>query len=586
MKLKTYQAAFVSGEISPTLLGRTDKEFYFKSAAHLRNVYVLPQGGVKRREGLEYIARVTNDSPGRLISFEFNTEQAYLLLFTPGQMKVFKDDELVATVNTSPISNLTAAMIREMNWTQSADTLILVHKDLQPIKIVRGATHTSWTASAITFTNIPNYDFGSGNEPVISNTRGWVRSVTFKFGRLWLGGLGSRPQTLLASKVGDFFNLNEGTGLDDEAINITIDDDRVNAIRNLFPGRTLQVFTTGGEFVVQPSLGDPVTPGKIAEQLKKATLHGCSRTRPVSVDGATIFVEGSGYVVRQFVYNELEQSYNAGNVSLLAPHLVRVPLQMDVRRATEDFPADYVHLVNTDGTLAVLNILRDEQLLAWSLFQTDGLFEDVSVVGTQVYVIVQRTIQGLPVRYIEKFNPAHKLDSSLISATAVQSTGLPWHTMTSQQAGWSGWSHLEGKTVRVIGDDYVLDSETVVSGGFTTSEIVGTVEAGLDFKAKIETLPVEMVIAGQSESGQFKRLVSANLRLLESRGVVVEQKNGKRYKPAWRQFGASVLDKLAEVFTGWKKIYLGGFDRDTQLVITQEDPLEFHVLALNLEVGI
>jgi hypothetical protein len=585
MRVVSVQNAFVSGELSPNMYGRTNLESYQKSGAQLRNVYVTPQGGCPRREGLQYVDQTTNNAKNRLVSFEFNTEQVYLISYTPAEMKVYKNDQLVATVKTGPIANITAKILDEMNYTQSADTLILAHEDLQTANISR-TSDTVWTAANVAFTNIPQYNYGAGNEAVFSVTRGWPRSVAFKFGRLWLGGLKSRPQTILASKTGDFFNLNVGTALDEDAINVTIDDDRVNAIINMFPGRTLQLFTKGGEFTIQAALTDPVTPGKIAEQLKKATLHGCNRTRPVSVDGSTIFVEGSGQVVRQFTYNDVEQSYNSPNISLLSSHLIRKPVRMDVRRATEAFPADYVYLVNSDGTMAVLNILRDEQLLAWSLFETDGRFEDVCVVGNDVYVTVQRNINGNLVRYIEKFNNSNLTDASKRQTVQVYSNGMLGQTISEPTTAWAGFGHLEGEEIKVLGDRFVLDNEVVTNGGIVSSESVLELEVGLNFKALVETLPAELIIGGQSKMGDYKRMVYANLRLLNSRGVIVKQKNGQVYKPVFRQFGESVLDKPVELFTGWKKVYLGGIDRDSQVIITQEDPLEFNLLALSIGLGV
>jgi hypothetical protein len=61
------------------------------------------------------------------------------------------DDYLTTTI--------TSAMLDNLNWTQSADTLIVVHPDLSPLTIVRGASDSSWTATAITFNSIPNYAF-------------------------------------------------------------------------------------------------------------------------------------------------------------------------------------------------------------------------------------------------------------------------------------------------------------------------------------------------------------------------------------------------------------------------------------------
>lgn len=585
MKIETAQSAFVAGELDVSLYSRENLETYAKGLDKARNVYILPQGGAKRREGSQYIDRLTNDAPGRLVPFEFNTEQKYLHVYTAGELKVYKDDELQTVKQTSPLTNLTDSILDEMTWTQSADTLLLFHEDLQTMKITR-TSHTAWTAVSQTFSNIPDYDFGSGNEDVISTSRGWPRSGAFKYGRLWLCGLKSRPQTILGSVVGDFFNLNEGTAQPDECINVTIDDDRVNAIRHAFPGRALHVLTSGGEFTIQASLGDAVSPEKIAEQLKKATLHGCNGARPVSVDGATIFVEESGLVVRQFVYNDLEQSYNAPDISNLSPHLVRNVKRMDVRKATENFRADYVYMVNTDGTMAVLNVLRDEQLLAWSLFETDGFYEDVAVVGQDVYVIVQRDINGSVRRYLEKFNPDHLTDCSVRQVSEVYSMGLPWLLTSSAKTSWSGFDHLNGKEVKVLGDDYILNSVTVSNGTVTASESVRELEAGLHFAARVKTLPASIIIAGQTYAARFKRLVYCAMQLIESRGVVVKQANGETYKPAWRQFGAEVLNTAVQLFTGKKKVNLGGYDRDAQVEMTQDDPLEFYVSGITLGIGV
>ena len=57
------------------------------------------------------------------------------------------------------VASLTASILPEMNWVQSADTVIVVHEDLPPTKIVRGASDSSWTASTIAFDHIPKYQF-------------------------------------------------------------------------------------------------------------------------------------------------------------------------------------------------------------------------------------------------------------------------------------------------------------------------------------------------------------------------------------------------------------------------------------------
>jgi hypothetical protein len=87
--LRTQKTSFTGGEISPLLLGRGDLAAYANGAARLRNVFIHPTGGVSRRPGLRYVEMAHGD--GRLVAFEFNTEQVYLLVFTEGRVDIYPD---------------------------------------------------------------------------------------------------------------------------------------------------------------------------------------------------------------------------------------------------------------------------------------------------------------------------------------------------------------------------------------------------------------------------------------------------------------------------------------------------------------
>jgi hypothetical protein len=257
-------------------------------------------------------------------------------------------------------------------------------------------------------------------------------------------------------------------------------------------------------------------------------------------------------------------------VSLYSSHLIKASRSLVVRKATSTVPADFVYLLNTDGTIAVFSALRSVGLAAWSLFTTEGEFEDITVVDETVYVIVKRTINGSTVRYIEKFNEAAYMDASKLSTS-----GSPTDT-------WTGYGHLDGETVKVRGDDYILQNVTVASGNFTSSQKVSAIEAGINFSASIETLPVDVDLGGYSMAGQYRRLVSAQIRLHNSRNIQVQFLNNT-YEPAFRQFG-DLFDSPIQTFSGYKKVYLNGVDREPTITITQTEPLEFIVLGVLIEV--
>jgi hypothetical protein len=78
-------------------------------------------------------------------------------------MFVIKDGVLITDINGTGnnflTTSITAAMLDDLCWVQSADTMVIVHPDLSPVKLVRGGTDASWTISTITFDSIPLYAF-------------------------------------------------------------------------------------------------------------------------------------------------------------------------------------------------------------------------------------------------------------------------------------------------------------------------------------------------------------------------------------------------------------------------------------------
>lgn len=639
----------VGGEISPTALGRVDQNFYFKSLQKARNVYISPQGYVKRREGQRKINETVSSGEARNIEFAFNTEQEYRLEFSAGRFDVYKDDVHQATVTTALIAALTMDDIKNIGFTQSADTLILTRKNVKPIRITR-TSDTAWVVDNAPLENIPVYPYNgvtesepaytltpsgtsgditlttsssfwvaathekqyviinnglvfiktvtsgtvaeglviselssssaatSGNwtletgyEDVWSTSRGWPDRVSFFRGRLYLAG-GARPQTVWASKANDFFNMDQGSGLDDEGFEFDLNDDGVNAILNLFGGRTLQIFTSGGEFFIRSSTTKPITPTNIVDLVERATGHGSESARPISIDGATVFIERDGAVVRDYLYNDVEQSYSSNILSELSDHLIVTPTDIGVRKARPGSPTDHVFFVNSNGTLAVLNLRRQQEFIAWSLFETEGEYEDVCVVDKDVYVIVKREINGVTKRFTEKLEDDYLTDCS-IKKEADPATD-----------SWSGLGHLDGEEIKVIGDGYVLDDATPASGAITSSEEVESLEVGFGFYVTIQPLPLDAVIGGNALTGDYRRVCFVNLLLHESREIVV--KNGTRtYRPAFRGFGDNVLDQPVKKYTGWKRVNLGGLISDDPApVITQEQPVNFQLLSMTMGV--
>ena len=111
------------------------------------------KGGAKRRDGTKYgiatLALLRMGFGWSALSSASATATCWCLSHITvsriRKMYVFKDGAQITNINGTVNSYLNVFQfdedeIPEMNWVQSADTVIMVHEDMPPTKIVRGAT--------------------------------------------------------------------------------------------------------------------------------------------------------------------------------------------------------------------------------------------------------------------------------------------------------------------------------------------------------------------------------------------------------------------------------------------------------------
>ncbi|MBC8337138.1 MAG: hypothetical protein H8E39_00465 [Alphaproteobacteria bacterium] len=629
-RLTLHKTSFTSGEISPRLLGRGDLTAYENGAGKLRNVFIHPTGGISRRPGLRYVDTARGD--GRLVAFEFNTEQVYLLVFTDLFVDVYRDGVKTASLATP----WTEAQIKQIVWVQTADTLLVVHPDVPPKKITR-TSDSAWTIYDWAFTDKdgrifqPHHKFADEDvtmaasattgtitltasadvfaaghaglrfrvenkeveiasitsatqaqalvketllstaatkdweEQSFSSVRGWPLSINFHQDRMTIGGSRDLPNRLWLSKSSDLFNFDLGEGLDDEGIEFAILSDQVNAIRAIFSGRHLQVFTSGAEWMVT---GYPLTPGNV--QLRRQTRIGSPTDRtvpPRDVDGATLFVPRNGPELREFLFADVEQAYQATDLATLARHLIDVPVDQDFDTSERLF-----FMVMENGDLATLTIFRTEQVTAWSLQETSGAFQSVSFAGNTPYFLVSRS-NGV---FLESLEHGLNVDSALTGTD-----GTPKTT-------WTGLDHLEGETVAILADGAEHASRTVSGGAVTLNEPASTVAIGLPYTHKVQPLaPMVQSAQGGSQGGKV-RPVAITLRLQDTSALRLDTGRGFSDVP-FKGFGGSLLDTPPQAFTGDKTVRALGWRRDgTKPLwrIEQSTPLPFTLLSVTTKISI
>lgn len=731
MRVVSIQNDFTSGELDPKLRARTDIAQYKSGLTTARNVSIQPQGGAKRRDGTKFIFELDAGAANavRMVPFEFSVSDSYILVFTPGKMYVVKDGVLITNINGSgndylTVSDLTAAILPEMNWTQSADTVIVVHEDLEPLKILRGATDASWTAETLVFNFIPKFAFNldtheptyditpsaasgnveitasgvttdngtaqagssntitlkaassftsddqpngmfieinsgagagqtrhvedyvastkvltvfpawdtapdatssyevkafkpaavneyinvlngfgrariveyvsdtvvrafveipffddstisSGNfetehgyEDTWSATRGWPRSVTFHEGRLYFGGSKARPSTIWGSRVASFFDFAPNEALDDDAVEATLDTGTFNAVVDVYSGRHLQVFTTGGEFYVPQALDEPITPASLI--VKQQTAFGMKPgLRVHNVDGASLYIQRQGKALQEFIFSDTVNAYTSAKISLLSSHLLKSPEEIAVRVATSTDEGDRLMIVNgDDGSIACYTLLRSQNVIAPSEWTTDGEFINIGVDVDTIYVVTKRTVNAATVYYVEMFDEDVLLDCA----------------KTGGAASSVNMDHLEAATVKIVRDGIVEPDQTVPASPYTVTfaeAATGSYQVGLNFTPEVKTLPAEPRLPSGSLKGFKKRIFEVNAELFATQSMTI---NGKEIP--FRRLGGSILDDDVPEFTGLKTLHgILGYSYDGQITISQNAPLKMTVLGLDYKMS-
>ncbi len=145
MRVDVELTNFTAGELSPRMRGRTDMAKYSNGCETLLNMVVMPQGGVTRRPGTRYVAPNNDQAhPPRLAPFVFSTQQAYVVEFSDHVARFFANDGLVLNGGV-PATCATVwgwADLPQLHWTQSADTMYLVHPLYPPQYLTRTAAAT------------------------------------------------------------------------------------------------------------------------------------------------------------------------------------------------------------------------------------------------------------------------------------------------------------------------------------------------------------------------------------------------------------------------------------------------------------
>lgn len=430
--------------------------------------------------------------------------------------------------------------------------------------------------------NAPTTDF---DEQSFSAKRGYPAAVTVHQNRLVFGGTLDQPDTLFFSKIGSFYNFDVGEALDNEAIVATAATGTVNSIRHLVSNRDLQIFTNSSEFYVPTFENKAITPTNL--QIKKQTPYGSSFVNPVEIDGATVFVQSNGRIVREYIFTDSEQAYSASPVSSIASHIIDTPKYSTVAHSGFNQPDSYAAFTNDDGTLALFSSNRTERRASWTKLTVEGgRFSSLASVGDRMFANVYDAFNKL---HLCEFTADVGLDNYVynpISSNKISVDGVYVENNVLDVILVDNLNQFQTYVGQLtVAADATVDvsayTEDIVVNGVTVNSPYVRGYAGKQFNSKIVTNEIDASLGNGPVTGEIRGIGKVTLDLKNAESLKVNTKSvsiGSKLMPENTNF--TTLDGI----TGKKEVKMTGFTRSPRVTIEQDAPLPLQVNGLVVEL--
>lgn len=474
-----------------------------------------------------------------------------------------------------------------------------------PGRLIRIKHSTTWGVAQITaFTNSTvvtadvKKDFGATSASADwragqwSGTTGWPQVPSFHGGRLWHGANTKFPQTLWGSKSGDFAAHDpsdvDGTVTDAHGINITIDDDQVNAVRWLSSAtKGLLIGSSGAEVLLRSSsTAKGITPN--TAEIQRQTVYGSTiNVRVIRTGRSVLFVQRGRKKVRELFFDFADtDGFVARDLTILSEHITGAGVS---DMAFQQDPDNILWLVRDDGQLLGFTFQREQEVFAWhrhiiggSFGGGDAVVESVAVIPEgdvdELWLIVKRTIDSATKRYVERMATQFDERTALEDAYFVDS-GLSYDGAATNT--FTGLEHLNGESLAVLADGSIRSNVTVASGSVTIDgPAASKAHIGEYRNANLFTLPAENPQTIATTRGRVKRMEKAHVLFWRTVGALVGPDSAHLDRIAWRS-PSDPMDEPPPLFTGIKNMLTdSAHGQDIQVYVRQSQPLPFTVLSI------
>jgi len=326
-------------------------------------------------------------------------------------------------------------------------------------------------------------------EGAFSTYRGFPRAVAMHEQRLCFGAVTASPTTLWCSQIDDFENFEIGSNAAD-AISFTLSASEGNRINWMYSQSKLLVGTSGDEWTIGSSdAAQSISASNV--QANRQSSYGSKYMRAAMVNDVLLFIQRNGRKVRELVYSLNKDGWVAPDLTLLAEHIT-IGQITDV--AYQQQPDAILWCVRGDGALIAMTYERDQQVVGWHRHVTDGVVESVATVygnGTEdeVWMVVYRTIDGYPKRYIERFQLLWRtyLDSSTTDSWRYLDSYVDAPPGSFAVSSVASRTVEIGASLEIVLNDSLFTLELAAGDIVTISGVVGTTQINRQCKLQTPT---------------------------------------------------------------------------------------------------
>ena len=248
------------------------------------------------------------------------------------------------------------------------------------------------------------------------NELNYPKTVAYHQQRIWFAGTVNRPEGVWAGRIGNYSDFGANGLGDAEPFNFDLAGGSVSEVQSMISVGRIMIFTNSSEWTLEGNEFGGLTPTSI--NARQHDYVGADKLQPVAIGNNALFVQARGKQVLDFRYRQDRNGYAGRELTIFANHLFD-KIDDDIIRITyQQIPHGIMWTVKEDGELLGLTYLPEHEVWGWHRHSSgaSAFFLDVVSVPERqtvipesdtiredfLYVLVQRTIDGSDVKYIER----------------------------------------------------------------------------------------------------------------------------------------------------------------------------------------